>query len=164
MKPGSKPVSPPKLKPEWERWSQWTPCSSTCGNGRRTRRRTCESRGECKGKATERKSCNERPCQTDCEWCEWGQWAPNPENTCSSVRTRTPGCPAATGGGSNCEGVDSQQQLIPTNDLGPVMSQDFHRGTDWPRNVFDVECPGGCIEITKVTNFLDLFFLEQIYK
>jgi len=66
------------------------------------------------------------------------------------VRTRTPGCPAPTGGGSNCEGVDSQQQLIPTIDIGSIMSQDFHRGTDWSRNVFDVECPGGCIEVTKV--------------
>ena len=51
--------------PEWSEWSSYGPCSSTCGQGFQTRRRTClESFGtqDCQGKSSESKGCNSQLC------------------------------------------------------------------------------------------------------
>ena len=51
--------------PEWSEWSSYGPCSSTCGQGFQTRRRTClKSFGtqDCQGKFSESKGCNSQLC------------------------------------------------------------------------------------------------------
>ena len=50
----------PRCVAGWSNWSQWTPCTSTCGNGTQSRRRICngESEGEkCKGLTTDVRNC-----------------------------------------------------------------------------------------------------------
>ena len=57
-------------------WSQWTTCSESCGNGKKTRRRTCTnpppSNGgqncvqQQMGPAKEKKTCNGNPCKSKC--------------------------------------------------------------------------------------------------
>ncbi len=52
----------------WSEWSSWEECSRTCGQGNRTRVRTCSNppaqhRGRaCEGKAVEAIMCSIRPC------------------------------------------------------------------------------------------------------
>ena len=57
-------------------WSQWTTCSESCGNGKKTRRRTCTnpppSNGgqncvqQKMGPAKEKVTCNDNPCKSKC--------------------------------------------------------------------------------------------------
>ena len=49
---------------EWNTWFEWSACSATCGDGSRTRERTCSSTSadDCVGEAFETSDCNERNC------------------------------------------------------------------------------------------------------
>ena len=63
---------------KWTVWSLWTPCSVSCGDGKRMRSRTCQgSSAECPGDVTQEQSCKERECEIPC-WAEWADWT-----TCS---------------------------------------------------------------------------------
>eukprot|EP00937_MAST-01D_sp_MAST-1D-sp2_P003140 g3140.t1 len=52
----------------WSEWGSWTPCSRTCGAGKKARRRTCDAPtarhggNECTGGATEEAACNGALC------------------------------------------------------------------------------------------------------
>ena len=46
---------------EFEQWSEWGACSTTCGEGTRTRTRNCLGPYECVGSATQSELCNS-PC------------------------------------------------------------------------------------------------------
>ena len=51
----------------WSHWSQWQPCSLTCGGGHRTRTRTCNSAPQyngqdCPGTNISTESCNLQKC------------------------------------------------------------------------------------------------------
>ena len=43
-------------------WSNWSTCSETCGQGRRTRARTCSIEGKCYDNLEDTLSCNNGPC------------------------------------------------------------------------------------------------------
>lgn len=65
---------------EWSPWGEWSQCSSPCGGGDRSRRRTCESESsngyrpppECPGNDLDHEKCNVNPCSF---WSEWGEWS-----------------------------------------------------------------------------------------
>ncbi|VVC94351.1 unnamed protein product [Leptidea sinapis] len=46
----------------WAGWGEWGACSTTCGNGRQTRRRYC-SKSNCEGYGEEWRSCNSFDCE-----------------------------------------------------------------------------------------------------
>lgn len=56
----------------WSQWSRWQPCSVTCGEGNRTRTRTCSNpppnwKGkDCPGTNTYTESCNWHKCEGRC--------------------------------------------------------------------------------------------------
>ena len=43
-------------------WSNWSSCSKTCGQGKRTRVRTCSIQGKCHGQLEETLTCYNEPC------------------------------------------------------------------------------------------------------
>ena len=67
--------------PEWNPWSEWSPCTKSCGGGERARARDCVlpsyGRGSnelgCLGEGVEREQCSTEVCPV---WTEWGDWTP----------------------------------------------------------------------------------------
>ncbi|KAJ1085757.1 hypothetical protein NDU88_005882 [Pleurodeles waltl] len=51
---------------KWHPWSAWTPCTKTCGGGRRTRKRSCArspTTSPCVGRSLEAQKCAVTPCK-----------------------------------------------------------------------------------------------------
>ncbi|XP_078526840.1 cartilage intermediate layer protein 2 [Lissotriton helveticus] len=76
--------SAPCAEAKWSPWSAWTPCTQTCGGGRRTRKRRCArtpTTSPCVGRSLEAQKCAVTPCKvcllnctvgrasTDCSRC-----------------------------------------------------------------------------------------------
>ncbi|KAK3098047.1 hypothetical protein FSP39_015564 [Pinctada imbricata] len=66
-------------------WSEWSPCSVSCGRGFISKTRTVKVQGSnggirCPRKLMKKKKCKMEKCPIDCEVGEWGPWTP-----CSST-------------------------------------------------------------------------------
>ncbi|KAM4026917.1 LOW QUALITY PROTEIN: SCO-spondin-like [Anomaloglossus baeobatrachus] len=71
------------LCPVYGPWSDWSPCSVTCGGGHRWRNRTCTEEGPgevtCGSETHEEEECNRPACPVDCVLTDWSEWS-----TCSA--------------------------------------------------------------------------------
>uniref|UniRef100_A0A3B5LKZ5 Hemicentin 1 n=1 Tax=Xiphophorus couchianus TaxID=32473 RepID=A0A3B5LKZ5_9TELE len=102
----------------WSQWSPWEECSQTCGQGNKTRLRSCSNppaqhRGRpCVGKAVEAIMCSIRPCPTG-NWGSWLSWSPCSETCGKGVQSRIRLCnnPPPAFDGPQCEGTDTQSQV-----------------------------------------------------
>ncbi|XP_062621236.1 A disintegrin and metalloproteinase with thrombospondin motifs adt-1-like isoform X2 [Saccostrea cucullata] len=116
-------TSPCIVDGAWSQWMQWTICSSTCGNGTKTRARACDSPPpsnhgkDCVGDAYETEPCV-TVCAVDGGWSAWGAW-----NKCSvtcggGVESRTRNCsnPPPANGGNQCTGDSSEARTCNTGD------------------------------------------------
>ncbi|XP_030135337.4 hemicentin-1 [Taeniopygia guttata] len=103
----------------WSEWGLWEECSRSCGQGNRTRSRTCSNPPAqlggkpCEGSALESVMCNLRPCPVAGEWSPWGPWGPCSTTCGKGTQTRPRLCtsPAPAHGGPRCQGPDTQLQL-----------------------------------------------------
>ncbi|XP_064639834.1 SCO-spondin-like [Lineus longissimus] len=68
-------------------WSEWSGCSETCGNGTKTRNRTC-AKPECHN-TTESVTCNDRPCEERCDVSSWTEWTACNCSKSITEKTRT---------------------------------------------------------------------------
>ncbi|XP_067123536.1 spondin-1-like isoform X2 [Centruroides vittatus] len=67
-------------------WTEWSPCSRTCGTGRQERRRMVEKNAKnggkpCPPKLVKRRKCEMPPCianndEKDCVYLTWNEWGP----------------------------------------------------------------------------------------
>merc|ERR1712054_165364 len=61
-------------------WNEWRACSTSCGDGEKTRECivTVEARhgGKQCLKTTDSKTCSNSPSPGCCKWDEWGDWSP----------------------------------------------------------------------------------------
>ncbi|KAH3791376.1 hypothetical protein DPMN_144860, partial [Dreissena polymorpha] len=97
---------------DWGGWSQWQPCSSTCGDGIQARSRTCNSPSPsnggrfCRGSDTESQTCKVAECAVDGQWGNWGYWAPCSLSCGGGSRSRQRLCnnPRPEYGGQTCTG------------------------------------------------------------
>ncbi|XP_074654579.1 SCO-spondin-like [Tubulanus polymorphus] len=87
------------LNPEWDKWSDWSVCSVSCGVGWKSRSRVCKDKLtdatltqlQCYGYPIEIALCQEGPCPVWDEWSTWGDCSSN--TTCGpGTRTRTRQC------------------------------------------------------------------------
>merc|ERR1719376_571205 len=116
-------------------WSEYTSCSTTCGEGEQSRTRTCTPPGEsgkpCEGSLKETKKCSLKSCAVDGGWSSWGGCSANCDG---GYRYRTCNKPAPSNGGKTCAGVNKQR--CNTHQCPEICSQanwwsSFDRGNSW---------------------------------
>ncbi|XP_023195302.1 hemicentin-1 [Xiphophorus maculatus] len=103
----------------WSQWSPWEECSQTCGQGNKTRLRSCSNPPAqhggrpCVGKAVEAIMCSIRPCPVTGNWGSWLSWSPCSETCSKGVQSRIRLCnnPPPAFDGPQCEGTDTQSQV-----------------------------------------------------
>ncbi|XP_046576192.1 uncharacterized protein LOC124284175 [Haliotis rubra] len=93
----------------WSRWSPWSTCDKTCGQGHIKRVREWKGDGQKKSQ-TMKALCNIHPCPVAGKWGAWGQWA-----ACSKkcglghyFRDRTCTDPAPFNNGPICRGPGTE--------------------------------------------------------
>ncbi|KAH3833888.1 hypothetical protein DPMN_107204 [Dreissena polymorpha] len=121
----------------WTRWTEYTPCSSACGPGLRTRQRTCitlngHPSGSCRGSYVERIDCVEQACPTDGSWSGWSTWS-RCSLTCGTglkMRARQCDSPPPGNGGKFCLGQAVEETVCDTTLPCPIHGG-FTVWSDW---------------------------------
>jgi len=94
---------------KWSEWTSWSDCSSTCGEGLRTKFRECLNGGvgdgECQGSLAEVVKCvNPEPCQAEVKWEQWGDWSECSVTSGLGTYERFRDCKGANPGDAECPG------------------------------------------------------------
>ncbi|XP_039213555.1 hemicentin-1 isoform X2 [Crotalus tigris] len=111
----------------WSEWGSWEECSKACGQGNKTRTRSCSNPSAqhggrpCEGNAVESTVCNIRPCPVNGKWTSWSSWSACTMSCGGGAQQRTRDCsdPPPKNGGLRCEGNDLQVGFCNT-DLCPT--------------------------------------------
>ncbi|KRY13501.1 A disintegrin and metalloproteinase with thrombospondin motifs 16, partial [Trichinella patagoniensis] len=77
-------------------WTEWTPCSATCGLGVKIRRRNCNDQSECHH-GVQKITCELKPCQHLDAEMEWQPWSPCSRSCGTGYRHRTRSCESCSG-------------------------------------------------------------------
>ena len=102
----------------WANWSAWSSCSETCGEGQKSRTRTCsaphpELGGDiCPGAHIDTQACGSGNCRLDGNWADWSAWT-SCSLTCGrgeQSRSRTCSAPHPAHGGLVCPGDSTEAQ------------------------------------------------------
>jgi len=98
-------------------WTEFTPCSKSCGLGSQTRTREFISQQpNCTDPLIDTRDCNVGCCPVDGDWSPWSEWSDCSTNCNGGLRTRTRTCtqPAPDCNGTPCEGPASQSEICNT--------------------------------------------------
>ncbi|XP_051581270.1 hemicentin-1-like isoform X1 [Myxocyprinus asiaticus] len=137
----------------WSDWSPWEECSCTCGQGNRTRVRTCSNPAAqhggraCEGKAVESIMCSIRPCPVSGNWGTWLPWSPCSETCGKGMQTRLRLCnnPPPSFEGPSCDGPDTQTQVC--NERNCPVEGNWSSWVSW--GACSVSCGGGTRQRTR---------------
>ncbi|KAK2908097.1 hemicentin-1 isoform X2 [Channa argus] len=138
----------------WSEWSLWEECSRTCGQGNRTRIRTCSNPRTqhggrtCEGKAVEAIMCSVRPCPVAGKWGSWLPWSPCSETCGKGTQSRVRLCndPPPAFDGPQCEGTDTQTQVC--KDRSCPVDGKWSSWVSW--GACSVSCGGGTRQRTRL--------------
>ncbi|XP_060132638.1 hemicentin-1 isoform X1 [Zootoca vivipara] len=137
----------------WSEWGSWEECSKTCGQGNKTRTRTCSNPpaqhggSPCDGSAVEPIMCNIRPCPVNGAWGSWLPWGTCSETCGKGTHTRLRLCnnPPPSFDGTYCEGPDAQMQVCSKRDC-PVNGK-WASWSSW--SACTMSCGGGTRQRTR---------------
>ena len=99
----------------WGSYGSWSDCSVTCGGGKQSRDRTCNSPtpagggADCTGSSADIQACNTHNCPINGGWGSWGGWG-SCSSACSQTRSRTCNNPSPQYGGASCSGGSTESQ------------------------------------------------------
>ena len=128
----------------WTKWSVFSPCSVSCGQGERMRRRFCindlrEAVEGCKGNNTDVVNCTAGSCPIDGGWSSWSAWSRCHPIFCKKVRTRNCSEPKPSYGGKFCEG-----QFADHGNCDPQECYVYSQWSAWgPWSDCNKSCNGG---------------------
>lgn len=137
-------------KASWSCWTEWTPCSVSCGQGTRSRSRICSWDGVadavdgCSGPSEMREYCNNPSCEPLEGWDSWSSWS-----LCDtdSIQYRRRRCLTNNPGPGLCQGrsqeervcvTDTQRNAVDTLAVASV-------GGATPLNLIIGAAVGGCL-------------------
>ncbi|KAG8182020.1 hypothetical protein JTE90_013951 [Oedothorax gibbosus] len=111
----------------WSAWSDWQPCTVTCGVGVQVRTRECNNPEPlyggnfCYGTDTDSQDCSAVECPVHGEWGLWSEWSLCSSSCGGGTRERHRKCdsPAPAFGGRSCTGSHLQVDYCNT-DVCPV--------------------------------------------
>ncbi|XP_039591708.1 hemicentin-1 isoform X2 [Polypterus senegalus] len=137
----------------WSEWSTWEECTRTCGQGNRTRVRSCTNPSSqhggkaCEGKAVDLLVCNVRPCPVAGNWGTWLPWGPCSETCGKGTQTRLRLCnnPPPSFDGPHCDGTDMQTQVC--NERNCPVDGKWTSWMTW--TACSVSCGGGTRQRTR---------------
>ncbi|KAL4222773.1 brain-specific angiogenesis inhibitor [Mactra antiquata] len=95
----------------WSMWSDWSVCSTTCGNGLKSRHRQCDSPkpsllgSDCAGNNEDVSTCFIKACH-DGGWSDWGTWSVCSLTCGGGIHSRSRTCsnPVPSERGQYCNG------------------------------------------------------------
>nr|XP_022315405.1 uncharacterized protein LOC111119492 isoform X1 [Crassostrea virginica] len=117
----------PPVDGGWTEFGSYGPCSVSCGEGTRTRSRTCtnpapqKGGADCVGSSNETSSCHQSPCPINGGWSAFGSYS-HCSVSCgggNNTRSRTCTNPAPQHGGQDCVGSSTESQSC-NNDPCPI--------------------------------------------
>ena len=127
--------------PQWQRWSEWSQCSTSCGKGAQIRARACTGRfGSCQGKATETKDCLLVKCQRKSQWQEWGAWSVCSTTCGKGAKIRARACSGRFG---SCPGKATETKGCLQPECGGITSE-WQEWGEWS------ECSTSCGKGSKI--------------
>jgi hypothetical protein len=108
-------------------WAEWSSCSTSCGNGMKTRKREITQKAqnwgnECPRNTEEQEPCIEEDCAVDGAWSSWSRWG-YCSQTCghgSRSRSRTCTMPTPQNGGNECLGANLETKECKMKVCPPV--------------------------------------------
>jgi len=107
----------------WGKWTPWSGCSKSCGNGQKTKSRVCNKPepafggAGCPGYKIVHATCNINPCPINGGWTAFGPWLSCSKPCGGGVQKKVRECtnPAPKHGGKSCAGADSATQACNTH-------------------------------------------------
>lgn len=94
----------------WGCWSDWSPCSSTCGWGIQNRHRSClaDDSANCYGESVQEQPCQIDECSSMLGWNPWTAWSECDNN---NEQHRKRSCRSENPGSEMCAGATNETRI-----------------------------------------------------